>query len=74
MFSVDSPYTRAELVAEARRLVMANSGILDSAGPNATLTGLRVGVNVTRAPLNVDLDSEYPVERYVSGGMMPLGG
>ena len=32
---VESPYTRAELVTEARRLVMANSGILDSVGPTA---------------------------------------
>jgi hypothetical protein len=71
---VDSPYTRVELMAEALRVMKANPGILDSVGPTARLTGLRAGVNVTRAPLDVHLDSEYPIERHTSGGVIPLGG
>lgn len=47
---VDSPYTRVELMAEARRVITASRGVLDTAGPTGTLTGLRVGVNTTKAP------------------------
>jgi hypothetical protein len=60
---VEGKYSKAELLAEASRLFYENRGLIVSAGPNSTFSGIKVGVNPTKATLeSVHFVSRMPAE------------
>ena len=69
-----TPYTRDELLAEARRILETHPAAV-SAGPNADRPGVRVGVDSARStPGSVRISSHLPVEVVARGPIRRLTG